>query len=43
VNGPHGRPMHKWNINIRMGLKEIGWKVVNWIQLAQDRDSDGLL
>jgi hypothetical protein len=23
---------------IRMGLREIGWEGVKWIQLAQDRD-----
>jgi len=25
--------------NIRMTLREIGWKVVDWLHLAQDRDS----
>jgi hypothetical protein len=24
--------------NIRMGLREKGWEVVDWIHLAQDRD-----
>jgi hypothetical protein len=24
--------------NIRMDLREIGWKDVDWIHLAQDRD-----
>jgi hypothetical protein len=24
--------------NIRMDLTEIGWEVVDWIRLAQDRD-----
>jgi hypothetical protein len=27
-----------WEVNIRMHLMEIWWKVVNWIHLAQDRD-----
>jgi hypothetical protein len=25
-------------VNIRMDLREIGWKGVEWIHLAQDRD-----
>jgi hypothetical protein len=24
--------------NIKMGLREIGWGGMNWIDLAQDRD-----
>jgi hypothetical protein len=32
------RPRHKWEDNIRLGLREIGWKGMNWIHLAQDRD-----
>jgi hypothetical protein len=35
---PRGRPRHRWQDNIRMNLKEIGWKRVDWIHLAQDRD-----
>jgi len=27
-----------WEDNIRMDLKEIGWEIVDWIHLAQDRD-----
>jgi hypothetical protein len=26
------------DVNIRMDLREIGWKGVEWIHLAQDRD-----
>jgi hypothetical protein len=34
-----GRPWHRWEDGIRMDLMEIGWgSVVEWIQLAQDRD-----
>jgi uncharacterized membrane protein YfbV (UPF0208 family) len=29
-----GRPTHKWEYNIRMDLKEIGWE----IHLVQDKD-----
>jgi hypothetical protein len=28
----------RWEDNIRMDLREIGWEVVDWIHLAQDRD-----
>jgi hypothetical protein len=35
---PLGRPRTKWEKNIRMDLKEIGWGVIDWIDLAQDKD-----
>jgi hypothetical protein len=28
----------KWEDNIRMDIGGIGWKVVDWIHLAQNRD-----
>jgi hypothetical protein len=28
----------KWEDNIRMDLREIGWESVDWTYLAQDRD-----
>jgi hypothetical protein len=34
---PLGRPRRRWIDNIKMGLLEIGWCVVDWIGLAQDR------
>jgi hypothetical protein len=37
VKRPLGRPRHKWEDNIKLGLKEIGTNAVNWIQLAHDR------
>jgi hypothetical protein len=27
-----GRPRRRWDDNIRMDLREIRWKVVDWIQ-----------
>jgi hypothetical protein len=36
--GPRGRHRHRWEDNIRMDLREIGWEDVNWIHLAQNRD-----
>jgi hypothetical protein len=35
---PLGRPRHRWEDNIRMDLREIGWGAMDWIDLAQDRD-----
>jgi hypothetical protein len=31
---PLGRPRRRWEDDIRMDLKEIGWKGVNWIHLT---------
>jgi hypothetical protein len=35
---PLGRTRHRWVDNITVGLGEIGWDGVDWIDLAQDRD-----
>jgi len=35
---PFGRPRRSWENNVKMDLKEIWWKGVDWIRLAQDRD-----
>jgi hypothetical protein len=35
---PLGRPRRRWDHGIRMGLREIGWGGMEWIQLNQDRD-----
>jgi hypothetical protein len=35
---PLGRPRRRWEDGIRMDLMEIGWRNVDWIQLAQGRD-----
>jgi hypothetical protein len=32
------RPSRRWEDNIKMDLGEIGFGVVDWICLAQDRD-----
>jgi hypothetical protein len=34
-----GRPSRKWEDNIKMDLQEVGFGVMGWIHLAQDRDS----
>ena len=36
---PLGRPRRRWVGNIRMYLQEVGCGYVDWIGLAQDRDS----
>jgi hypothetical protein len=40
---PLGRPRRRWEDNIKMDLGEIGMDGANWIRLAQDRSSGGLL
>jgi hypothetical protein len=35
---PLDRPRHRWEDEIKMDLREIGWGDVEWIQLAEDRD-----
>jgi hypothetical protein len=35
---PLGRPRRRWVNNIKMYLREIGWDVMDWIDLAQDRN-----
>jgi hypothetical protein len=35
---PLGRQRRRWVENIKMDLREIGWDVVDWIDMAQDRD-----
>jgi len=36
---PLGRPTRRWEDNIRMYLREVGCGCVDWMELAQDRDS----
>ena len=36
---PLGRPRRRWVDNITMDLQEVGCGYMNWIGLAQDRDS----
>jgi hypothetical protein len=33
-----GRPKRRWEDNIKMDLREIGFGDVDWIHWAQDRD-----
>jgi hypothetical protein len=34
-----GRPRRKWEDDIKMDLQEVVCEGMNWIELAQDRDS----
>jgi hypothetical protein len=34
--GPVGRPRYRWEDNIKMDLREIGWRGMDWIDLAQN-------
>jgi hypothetical protein len=34
---PLGRPRLRWERNIKMDLREIGWGVMDWIHMGQDR------
>jgi hypothetical protein len=34
---PLGRHRCKWEDNIKMALREIGWDGMDWINLARDR------
>jgi hypothetical protein len=35
---PLGRPRRRWEDNMKMDLREIGFRDVDWIRWAQDRD-----
>ena len=36
---PLGRPRHRWEDNIKMDLQEVECGGMEWIELAQDRES----
>jgi hypothetical protein len=35
---PLGRPRRRWEDNIKMDLRELGWRSMDWIDFALDRD-----
>jgi hypothetical protein len=35
---PLGRPRRRWEDNIKIDLREVGWRGADSIDLAQDRD-----
>jgi hypothetical protein len=34
---PLRRPRRRWEDNNKMDLREVGWGIIDWINLAQDR------
>jgi hypothetical protein len=34
---PLERPRLRWEDNIKMDFREVGWEGIDWINLAQDR------
>ena len=36
---PLGRPRRRWEDNIKVDLREVGCGIMEWIELAQDRES----
>jgi hypothetical protein len=37
-NRPLGKSRRRWEDDTSFHLREIGWEIVGWIQLTQDRD-----
>jgi hypothetical protein len=35
---PLGRPRRRWQDNIKMDPRKVGWGGMDWINLPQDRD-----
>jgi hypothetical protein len=35
---PLGRPRLRWEDNIKMDLQDVGWGIMDWIDMAQNRD-----
>jgi hypothetical protein len=38
VRKPLRRPSRRWEDNIKMGLKYVGFEGMNWLHLAKDRE-----
>jgi hypothetical protein len=36
---PFGKPRCRWKDNIKMDLLEVGPRGMDWVELAQDRDT----
>ena len=39
IKRPPGRPWRRWKDNIKTDLQEVGCRLMEWIELAEDRDS----
>jgi hypothetical protein len=40
---PLGRPRRRWEDNIKIDIRKLGWGGMDWIDLAQDRDQSRAL
>jgi len=38
VKSPLGVSRHRWQGNIKVDLQVVGWRGMDWIDLAQNRD-----
>ena len=36
---PLGRPRRRWEDNVKIDLQEVGYGGMDWLKLAQDRES----
>jgi hypothetical protein len=43
VKRPLGRPRRRWEDNVKMDIKEVGLRGMDWIELAQGRTGGGRL
>jgi hypothetical protein len=34
-----GRPIRRWEGSIKMGFKKVGWAIMDWNVLVEDRNS----
>ena len=41
LGGLFGRSTRRWGDNIKMGVQEMRWEGMDWIDLAQDRELGG--
>jgi hypothetical protein len=39
VRRPLLRPMHRWEDNFKIDLQEVGWGGMDWIAVAEDRET----
>ena len=35
---PLGRPRRRWDDNVKLDLREVGGRLGDWMEFAQDRD-----
>jgi hypothetical protein len=40
---PFGTARHRWDVDIKLDVKELGWETVSWFHVAQDKGRPRLL